>query len=359
MKKISILHIALVFILIANTHSDSRLLVKENSESPPFQKDKSEPLELSLGINIKHIEVRETKQEVRIEASLKTFWTDERIGVKDDVKFDGVENGESYVVTSNISSVPIWIPDIFIENCVTVREPKYHTPPTSLRVYNTSKIRFNKRMNFDISCPMNYVKYPFDTQECEVKFESFSYLEKQLQMRWDKDQIPFICDIKLHQFEYEAIEDAYDDEDFQLEQHFEGAKLTINLSRRISSFLFQTYIPSLLLCFLGYIVLFIPPYQASGRVTLGMLTFLNLLLMGSQVRRALPSMSYETFLDVWFLFSEAFLCCLNVLSILEIILIEKKLDRTAWKLNRLSKIIIPILFAIFVAGYWVTALMWI
>ena len=214
-------------------------------------------------------------------------------------------------------------------------------------------------MNFDISCPMNYVKYPFDTQECDIKFESFSYLDKQLQMRWDKEQIPFICDIKLHQFEYKAIDDAYDDEDFELKQHFEGVKLTISLSRRISSFLFQTYIPSLLLCFLGYIVLFIPPHQASGRVTLGMLTFLNLLLMGSQVRRALPSVSYETFLDVWFLFSEAFLCCLNVLSILEITLLEKKFDRTARKLNRLSKIFIPILFAIFVAGYWVTALMWI
>ena len=39
-------------------------------------------------------------------------------------------------------------------------------------------------MNFDVACPMNFHKFPWDEQICKVKFESFSYSKDQLTMKW-------------------------------------------------------------------------------------------------------------------------------------------------------------------------------
>ena len=31
------------------------------------------------------------------------------------------------------------------------------------------------RINYDVACPMNFEKYPYDTQTCKVKYESCKY----------------------------------------------------------------------------------------------------------------------------------------------------------------------------------------
>ena len=46
-------------------------------------------------------------------------------------------------------------------------------------------IRYNKRLNFDVACPMDFAKYPVDDQTCRIKFESFSYQTSKLNMTWD------------------------------------------------------------------------------------------------------------------------------------------------------------------------------
>ena len=34
---------------------------------------------------------------------------------------------------------------------------------------------FFSRINYDVACPMNFEKYPYDTQTCKVKYESCKY----------------------------------------------------------------------------------------------------------------------------------------------------------------------------------------
>ena len=347
-----------LFILLQIASADKRVEILEHALLPPFVDTvSSEPFEINLGFTLKHFEVCEEHQLLKMEASVNTFWTDQRVRVKNNVSFDGEENGESYIVTSQISEMPLWIPDIFIEKSIEVREPKYHTSPTSLRVYNNSKLRFSKRFSFDLACPMNYCKYPMDTQECEIKFESFSFLEHQLNIVWNEEDI---SDMKqmLHQFDYELIGKKYEEDDFQLKQHFEGAKLTIKLTRRVTAFFVQTYIPSFLICGLGYLALYIPPNQVPARVSLGMVTFLNLLYTAGQVRKAIPSVSYETYMDIWIIGCEFFVFFLNVASLCGIILFYKKHFNDFKRLNHLATVLFPIVFAIFVCLYWSFLLWW-
>ena len=62
---------------------------------------------------------------------------------------------------------------VFILPCP--RTPEFEDAPKSIKVYNTSLVRFSKRVNFDIGCNMDFKMFPVDVHECEIKFESYAY----------------------------------------------------------------------------------------------------------------------------------------------------------------------------------------
>lgn len=78
----------------------------------------------------------------------------------------------------------IWMPDTFIDQAINLRKPTYFLAPHSLRLYNDSTVRYSTRINFDVACGMDFHKFPWDQQICKVKFESFSYSNNQISMRW-------------------------------------------------------------------------------------------------------------------------------------------------------------------------------
>ena len=41
---------------------------------------------------------------------------------------------------------------------------------------------------------MNFEKFPFDTQECNIKFESYGYSVDQLVMKWINEPL---CQVKM------------------------------------------------------------------------------------------------------------------------------------------------------------------
>ena len=42
------------------------------------------------------------------------------------------------------------------------------------------KVFFCLRINYDVACPMDFRKYPYDTQTCKVKYESCKFWQKLL-----------------------------------------------------------------------------------------------------------------------------------------------------------------------------------
>ena len=118
-----------------------------------------------------------------LEVTLRYYWHDTRITPVD--KY--LKNEDSFGTYLNLHPMEtnnIWMPDTFIDQAINLRKPKYFLEPSSLRVYNDSLVRYSNRMNFDVACQMNFHKFPWDTQQCRVKFESFSYSTDQIVMRW-------------------------------------------------------------------------------------------------------------------------------------------------------------------------------
>ena len=107
---------------------------------------------VNFSINLRNVlEVNEVAETVSIETTLRMFWYDERLSLKNGILPDQVEpGGREYITLHPSVTNQIWIPDIFVDQAVSLRKPWIHTPPTSLRVYRDGLIRYSTRLNIII-----------------------------------------------------------------------------------------------------------------------------------------------------------------------------------------------------------------
>ena len=146
-----------------------------NHEAPIYKK--GIPIDVNFTINLRNIlEVNEVAQTLSIETSIRMFWKDLRVSAE--------LEGNDYITLNPKEARHFWIPDIFIDRSKEVRVPTYFVKPASLRIYNDQTLRYSSRINFDVTCSMDFHKFPVDEQLCEINFESFGHTDKQLKFQW-------------------------------------------------------------------------------------------------------------------------------------------------------------------------------
>lgn len=135
------------------------------------------------------LEVDEEKQTLSLELSLRMMWKDERLTLSDKALNELEDVGEmddaKYFNMDAAEISEIWVPDLYITGSVNIRHPKYLIDPSYMRIYEDSRIRINKRVNFYIGCNMEFQRFPLDVQVCDVKFESWKYESHKLNLSWE------------------------------------------------------------------------------------------------------------------------------------------------------------------------------
>ena len=96
-----------------------------------------------------------TFQEISLESTIRLTWFDKRIKAKLNKSLD-----ENYVIINRNPVDHFWFPDIFISKAKELRKPFYKIPPSYLRIHDDGKMVYSARVNFDLSCPMDFSKYP-------------------------------------------------------------------------------------------------------------------------------------------------------------------------------------------------------
>ncbi|CAB4065750.1 unnamed protein product [Lepeophtheirus salmonis] len=266
-------------------------------EIPPTEN--GDPLTVEVSVSLRNIlEIDEHKQLLTIETTLRLYWVDERLSVKHLLENSSMD----YILLHPKVAKLIWFPDIYIDFAKDLRIPTYMTPPASLRIYRNSTIRYATQVNYDVACPMTFFKYPYDTQVCEVKYESYGHTIEKMKVVWkqglDKSKVTDNNSISLAQFEYEVLfEENYFEE--IASGVYPGVIMKIILKRNINYHLLQTYLPSGIFVFVAWLSLFLPPQSIPGRITMAMTTLLTLAAMFGAVRQSTPRVSYVSALDIW------------------------------------------------------------
>ncbi|CAB4065749.1 GRGLCN [Lepeophtheirus salmonis] len=246
-------------------------------EIPPTEN--GDPLTVEVSVSLRNIlEIDEHKQLLTIETTLRLYWVDERLSVKHLLENSSMD----YILLHPKVAKLIWFPDIYIDFAKDLRIPTYMTPPASLRIYRNSTIRYATQVNYDVACPMTFFKYPYDTQVCEVKYESYGHTIEKMKVVWkqglDKSKVTDNNSISLAQFEYEVLfEENYFEE--IASGVYPGVIMKIILKRNINYHLLQTYLPSGIFVFVAWLSLFLPPQSIPGRITMAMTTLLTLAAM--------------------------------------------------------------------------------
>ena len=123
-----------------------------------------------------------------------------------------------------------------------------------------------------------------------------------------------------------------------------GLEIRIQLERRLSIHVTQTFIPSTMFVFISWLSLFIPAEYVPGRMALCVTTLLTLVTMFSSQRSFAPSTAYLKSSDIWM-----FGCLFTVFTVLSeycLVLYARKISQTstsqdkngnkkalAWKVN--------------------------
>ena len=71
-----------------------------------------------------------------------------------------MDDGIRYVLINRNATTNIWFPDIYVDKTKDLRNPVYQIPPASIRFYENHKLYYNRRINYDLSCPMQFTHYP-------------------------------------------------------------------------------------------------------------------------------------------------------------------------------------------------------
>jgi len=333
--------------------AENRILLEPDyslHQRPPT--DEGQPLLIQASINLRNIlEVREKEQLVSLETTLRLYWKDSRL--RPDAKY--LESSDSfgeYVALNPSKADVIWMPDIFIDQVKAIRTPTYYTRPASIRVYNDSTIRYSSRFNFDVACNMEFHRFPVDEQYCQIKFESFGFTNKQVQMAWlNASQSNVNANISLAQFDYKiTLMDSYSTDYYDIS--YPGLIMKLHLTRQLAYHVVQTYIPSTVFVVIAWLSLFVPPESVPGRVGMGMTTLLTLTAMFSSVRQNVPRVSYVSLLDIWMLVCMIFVfaCILEFIVITVYIRSGKKI--LGEKIEQVAKPAIPLAFLAFNLAYW-------
>ncbi|CAJ0596268.1 unnamed protein product [Cylicocyclus nassatus] len=177
MKGVIILLCCLMIPSISNGNEDAKrlyddLMVDYNKHKRPAI-GPHKPVTIKLKLRLSQIiDVHEIDQIMSCSVWLKQVWTDKRLSW-DPKSYGGV----------NVLYVPyemIWVPDIVLYNNA---DSNYNiTISTKATLHFSGQVTWEPPAIFKSMCPIDVRWFPFDSQQCYMKFGSWTYSEKLLRL---------------------------------------------------------------------------------------------------------------------------------------------------------------------------------
>ncbi|XP_050528446.1 glycine receptor subunit alpha-3 isoform X2 [Daktulosphaira vitifoliae] len=193
----------------------------------------------------------------------------------------------------------IWRPDSFFKNAKAVTFQTMTIPNHYMWLYKDKTILYMVKLTLTLSCAMNFMIYPHDTQECKLQMESLSHTTDDMIFQWDP-QIPLVVaeNIELPQLQLVKNQTA-DCTQVYSTGNFTCLEVVFVLKRRLGYYLFHTYIPTCLIVIMSWVSFWIKPEAAPARVTLGVTSLLTLSTQHAKSQASLPPVSYLKAVDTF------------------------------------------------------------
>ncbi|KAH7720472.1 CRE-LGC-50 protein, partial [Aphelenchoides avenae] len=202
----------------------------------------------------------------------------------------------------------IWTPDTCIINSKSSAIHKSPSENTFVILYEHGLVWSNFRLNVKAPCKMDLKMFPFDSIQCQLVFESYSFNTAEVRLLWH--DIPVTMMEKVELPDFDLIGWSTDHQRLEYPNGvWDRAQVKFTFARRYGFYLFQSYFPTSLTVISSWVGFFFDVRSVSARITLGVSSLLALTFQFGNVLRHLPRVSYIKCLDVWMIFSVIFIFC--------------------------------------------------
>uniref|UniRef100_A0A2C9K8H3 Uncharacterized protein n=1 Tax=Biomphalaria glabrata TaxID=6526 RepID=A0A2C9K8H3_BIOGL len=232
---------------------------------------------------------------------LNQYWQDERLQFIYNDSLDLGENRSVDTMTlTGAFAEKIWVPDTFLANDKNSFLHDITEKNKMVRLYGNGSLVYGMRFTTTLACMMDLHNYPLDHQACTVEIESYGYTMDDIVLYWlnNRNAVSGVEDVSLPQFSitnYQTIDKV----EGLLTGNYQRLSLIFQLQRNIGYFIFQTYLPSILIVMLSWVSFWINHEATSARVALGITTVLTMTTISNGVRSSLPRISYVKAIDIY------------------------------------------------------------
>jgi nicotinic acetylcholine receptor len=251
-------------------------------ERPVF--NESEPLNLKFGLTLQQIiDVDEKNQLLTTNVWLNLEWTDVNL------KWNKSEYGN--VEDIRIPPHRLWKPDVLMYN--SADEAFDGTYPTNVVVTSTGSCTYIPPGIFKSTCKIDITWFPFDDQDCKMKFGSWTYNGFKLNLEIqapEADTSSYVLNGEWallgvpgekNEVFYECCPEPYLDITF-----------IIKIRRRTLYYFFNLIVPCVLIASMAVLGFTLPP-DSGEKLSLGVTVLLSLTVFQQSVSEAMPITSLQ------------------------------------------------------------------
>ncbi|XP_072029993.1 neuronal acetylcholine receptor subunit alpha-10-like [Amphiura filiformis] len=251
------------------------------------------------------VEFDERKQQLTINGWLKEIWLDEYL-VWNPTDHGGID-------TLTVSTKDIWLPDITLYDNVDSRFE--NIKDIDAHVTSDGYVDWMAPALLKASCMVKVRYFPFDTQQCILRFSSWAYDGGSIDLVFTNDtdasQTVFLRNGVWELVRVDVIRDVKEYECCPNPYIFILYKLTL---QRASTFYYSNIIaPCLLLSILQLLVFWLPP-ESGEKISLGMSNLLALILFQQLIAESTPPLGDETPLIGQYFFAMVVMGCVSITS---------------------------------------------
>ncbi len=341
-------YIFLSSISSASRHGNSTLLhssifhtllsQQDYERSDPPREYETTVVKLGIYINMFH-GINEKTQEFSISFYLRQFWSDPRL------RFDHIRSAPSKINLGQDSWNKLWIPDIFFPNLKNGEYVDITVSNRLMQLHVTGDIFYVAAMKAIFTCPMKFHNYPFDTQLCTIRLQSFSHLADVVKLEWSDASVGISPEVELFSHTISELSEIDCSKNFSFGV-FPYLCANFTFQRRYGHLITQMYFPSILMIILSWIPFWI---ESSIDILVGLMIVLALLMQTST--SDLPQISYITAVGIWFLVCVIYVFIALVLYTIGQMLKEHQ-DNRVRKFRLWCRILLPVSFCFFTMSYF-------
>ncbi|XP_059150891.1 gamma-aminobutyric acid receptor subunit beta [Physella acuta] len=261
-----------------------------------------DPLEIGIEVILASFDsISEVDMDYTITMYLNQYWRDERLQFIFNQSLDlGHNRSVTSMTLTGAFAEKIWVPDTFLANDKNSFLHDITEKNKMVRLNGDGSLVYGMRFTTTLACMMDLHNYPLDHQECTVEIESYGYTMDDIVLYWrnDRGAVTGVENVSLPQFSITNYDTINKIEEL-LTGDYQRLSLIFQLQRNIGYFIFQTYLPSILIVMLSWVSFWINHEATSARVALGITTVLTMTTISNGVRSSLPRISYVKAIDIY------------------------------------------------------------